>query len=236
MPKTCRFLGAWLFALVTLAGREGRCANRYAWKPEKPKNGCQIYTSEVKGKDFIAAKATCIIPARVDVVGVVLHDIPNYPAWMAECVATKVLKVVSDAQDTFVFWFHQHVTLLKDRDMVLRSGVNIDQRKQHHVITVRSTDEVDYHSGEDLVRMPSFTSQWTLDWIDQGHTLVSFMVDADPGPGLPPIIANWSLPGIPYRSIEGMMRMVREPKYIEAAKTSKYAEGIAEALAAGTIK
>jgi len=35
----------------------------------------------------------------------------------------KFLKVVDDENDVFIFWVRQHVTLLTDRDMVIKSRV-----------------------------------------------------------------------------------------------------------------
>ncbi len=52
-------------------------ADKYQWKLVDTEDNCQIYTSAVPGKDYIAAKATCLIPARIEVIGTILRDIPN---------------------------------------------------------------------------------------------------------------------------------------------------------------
>jgi hypothetical protein len=39
-------------------------AGRYQWKFVDTEDGCQIYTSVVAGKDYIASKTTCVIPAK----------------------------------------------------------------------------------------------------------------------------------------------------------------------------
>ena len=101
-------------------------ADRYQWRLVDTKDGCQIYTSVVNGRDYVAAKATCVIPARIEVIGVVIRDIANYPEWMEDCKDTKILKTVDDENDVFIFWIRQHVTLLTDRDMVIKSRVKMN--------------------------------------------------------------------------------------------------------------
>jgi len=109
-------------------------ADKYQWKLVDTEDGCQLYTSEVAGKDYIAAKTTCLIPARIEVIGTIIRDIESYPEWMEDCKATKMLKVVDDANDVLIFWLHQHVTLLKDRDIVIKSRTSIDMNGGNNLI------------------------------------------------------------------------------------------------------
>jgi hypothetical protein len=80
-------------------------ADRYQWKLDSVENDCQIYTSTVPGKEYIAAKTTCVIPARIEVVSVILKHIEKYPEWMEDCKETKILKVVDDQKDVFILWY-----------------------------------------------------------------------------------------------------------------------------------
>ena len=197
-------------------------ADKYQWKLVDQEDGCELYTSPVAGKDYIAAKATCMMPARIEVVATVLRDIPNYSEWMEDCKATKMLKVVNDEKDVFIFWFHQHIMALTDRDMVLKSRTVIDMQNGTNLVYADSTNEIPYDAGKGYVRMPTFYSLFTLQWIDREHTRVTFMIDPDLGKGIPSGIANKTIKKIPYKSLKKMMKMVKKNNYIEAAKTSKY--------------
>jgi hypothetical protein len=211
-------------------------ADKYQWKLVDTENDCQIYTSAVPGKDYIAAKTTCIIPARIEIISVVLRDIANYPEWMEDCKEAKILKVADDQNDVFIFWIHQNVLLYKDRDMVLKSKTVDDYKNGRNFIYAELTNEIPYDSGKGYVRMPSFNSVWTLEWVDREHTRVTFMVDPDPGTGLPKGIANATIKTNPYKSLKRMMKMVKKPKYIEDAKTSKYNKSAEDAIKAGYVK
>lgn len=210
--------------------------SKYQWKLESSEGNCKSYSSEVAGKEYIAAKAVCEIPARLEVIAMILRDIENYPAWMADCKATRMLKVEDDEKDTLVFWLHQHIPIFKDRDMVLRSVVTIDYSKGLHLIEARSIEDIKFDSGKNVFRMPSFYTRYKLDWIDREHTRVTFLIDPDLGNGLPVGISNATIRKIPYRSMEGMMKMATEKKYLEGAKSSKYARRVDEAIKLGFLK
>ncbi|HNY51521.1 MAG TPA: START domain-containing protein [Smithella sp.] len=208
--------------MFLITASTGFAADKYQWKLVDQEDGCELYTSPVAGKDYIAAKATCMIPAKIEVVATVLRDIPNYSEWMEDCKATKILKVVNDEKDVFIFWFHQHIMALTDRDMVLKSRTVIDMQNGTNLVYADSTNEIPYDAGKGYVRMPTFYSLFTLQWIDREHTRVTFMIDPDLGKGIPSGIANKTIKKIPYKSLKKMMKMVKKDKYIEEAKTSKY--------------
>ena len=222
--------------MLLIVATTGFAADKYQWKLVDTEDGCQVYTSDVAGKEYIAAKASCVFNARIETVGLVLRDIANYPAWMEDCKETKILKVVDDQNDVFIFWFRQHVTLLTDRDMVLKSKVIMDIPKGQHFIYGDSTNDMSYDVGKGYVRMPSFYSLFTLEWIDREHTRVTFMVDPDLGKGVPKGIANSTIKKTPYKSLKNMMKIVKDPKYVEAAKTSKYNKYAEDAIKAGYVK
>ena len=210
--------------------------DKYQWKLVDTKDECQLYTSVVPGKDYVAAKTTCVIPARMEVIGMVLVDIANYPEWMEDCKETKILKVVDDQNDVFIFWLRQHVPLLTDRDTVLKSKVEMNIAKGQHFVYGDSTNEMTYDAGKGYVRMPLFNSLFTLEWIDREHTRVTFMVDPDLGKWVPSSVANSVIKKTPYKSLKKLMKEVKKNKYIESAKTSKYNKLTEDAIKAGFVK
>ena len=209
---------------------------KYQWKLEKTKDGCQVFTSKVAGKEYLASKCTCVVEAPMDVIGLVIRDIANYPAWMTDCKATKILKVVDDGNDKFIFWLHQHIPLLTDRDVVISNNTTLNYKKGYAVIEAFSTKELNYPDQPKLVRMPSFSAIYTLNWVDKDHTSVTFQIDPDLGKGLPIGLSNSIITDNPYKSLQGMKKMVKQAKYIDAAKTSKYRRLIDEAVKQGFIK
>ncbi len=214
--------------LIFAISSTGVAAEKYQWKYAGDEDGCRIYTSSVAGKDYIAAKVTCVIAARMDVIGVILRDIAGYPEWMHDSAETRMLKVEDDENDVLIFWMHQHVALFKDRDMVLKSRTVCRNEKGQCFIYANSTNEMTHDSGNGYVRMPSFSSLFVLEWMDEKNTRVTFLIDPDLGRGIPAAAANGSIRAMPLKSLKKMMEMARQKKYIEAAKTSKYARRVEE--------
>lgn len=230
--KNSVIIGA-ILILISLVATGTQSGVKYQWKLDGNSNGCQVYTSQVPGKEYIAAKAVCVIPARMEVVGMVIRDIINYPVWMSDCKDTKMLKVVNDQADVFLFWFQQHVPILTDRDMVLKSNVVLNYPKGWCQINAFTTNDISYDAKKGFVRMPSFNCEFLLEWVDRENTRVSFTIDPDLGKGVPVGIANSTIKGIPSKSMEKMRLMVKHPNYVESAKKSKYNKMIMEAIKAG---
>ncbi len=230
------YISAVMLGIVALMTDGTGGKERYDWKFEKTKNGCQMFTSEVPGKDYIAAKCVTVIDAKMDEIGVVLKDIDAFPEWMADCKSAKVLKVIDDKSDLIIFYIHQHVPILSDRDMVLKSNVVLNYKKGWASIESFATKEFPYPDQKGRVRMPNFNSLWYLEWIDKDHTRATFIVDPDPGPGLPVSLSNSTIKNVPYKSMMGMKKMVKMQKYIDAAKKSKYRALIDQAVREGFPK
>ncbi|MFA5322976.1 MAG: START domain-containing protein [Smithella sp.] len=225
-----------LVLMLLIVATTGFAADKYQWKLVDTEDDCQIYTSDVPGKEYIAAKATCVIPARMDVLGLIIRDIEQYPEWMKDCKDTKILKVVDDQNDVFIFWFRQHVDLFTDRDMVLKSYVVNNYEKGTVNVHGDLTTEIPYNAGKGYVRMPSFKSTFILEWIDKDHTRVSLLVDPDLGEGLPKSVANMLIKTTPFKSLKKMRKVAKKSKYVEGAKTSKYHKALEDAIQAGYLK
>jgi len=230
------FVSAALVLFVAVLAGDSQSQAKYQWKLDSTSGGFSTYTSPVAGKEYVAARAVGVIPAKMEEVGMVIRDIPNYNQWMKDCTMTKMLKIVNDQQDVFLFWFQQHVPILTDRDMVLKSNVVLNYRDGWCLIKAFSTNEIAYDSKKGYVRMPSFSCEFFLEWVDRDHTRVTFTIDPDLGKGVPVSIANSTIAGIPSKTLAGMTKMVKLPKYVDSAKTSKYNKMITDAIKQGYPK
>lgn len=224
---------AGLLLCLASAPALGQAPEKYRWQPEDTIDGCQLTTSKVAGKDYIAAKSTCVFSANIEVVGAVLRDIESYPEWMEDCSQTKMLKVVDRDHESYIFWFRQHIPLFADRDMVLKSELIVNEEARK-VVDAVSTAGVAHDSGKGYIRMPSFSAEWALEKLDEGRTRVTYRIDPDLGPGLPVGIANSTIREIPFKSMRRMMKMAKLQKYLDRANalpTAGLTKGIAPAKA-----
>jgi hypothetical protein len=231
-----RNVTAAMVLLFLISATTGFAAERYQWYPFGSDEECQIYVSPIIKRKYIAAQTSCVIPARMEVINMILRDIANYPEWMEDCKATKILKVVDEEKDVFIVWYHQHIPVYPDRDMIFKSKILMDLKNGRNIVYAGSTDEIHYDTGKGYVRMPSFYSIFTMEWIDREHTRVTFMIDPDLGEGLPMSESNVVIKDITYKSLKKMMKMAKKSKYIETAKKSKYKKYIEDGIKKGYLK
>jgi hypothetical protein len=210
--------------------------SKYQWKLDSTDDLCKSYSSDVAGKPYVAAKIICELPVRMEVIGMILRDIDNYPKWMSGCQQTRMVKVENAANDTFVFWWHHHIPVLQDRDTVLRVTTNMNLAKGFQLVDVRSTEDPKYSPDASLARMPSAWTPFKLEWIDREHTRVSWMIDLNLGDGVPPSVANGIIKKIPVKSMSGLARMATEKKYLEGAKSTRYGKLVEEAIRLGHLR
>ncbi len=231
MTKQVNFIVA-IILMLFMVSSTGFAAERYQWKHAGTEDGCQIYTSNVAGKDYIAVKPRVYFPPELSHRRNSRHT--ELPEWMDDCESTKVLKLWM--MKKMLPWLRQHVTMFPDRDMVLKSKTIIDMKNGRSLVYADSTNEIPYDAGKGYVRMPSFHSLFTMEWIDRENTRVTFMVDPDLGKGIPSSIANRLIKTNPYKTLKKMMKMAKKSQYIDAAATSKYRRYVEEALKKNYLK
>jgi hypothetical protein len=201
-------LSLMLFLQATGADGNAQEPRQHIFKHHDTKGDCETYISDVDGKRYVAARTTCLIAAPLDAIRIVLGNVASFPKWMADCTATRVLRLRGDDNEVRLFWYRQHVPIFKDRDMVLETEVESARTPGVVAIRARSTNETRYQSDDNCVRMPSFYAEWILERVDQNHTLATYLIDPDLGDGLPIGPANRIIAGIPYRTLVALAEMV----------------------------
>lgn len=229
-------IAAIILMLLMIATTSYAAADQYNWKIVDTIDGCQIYTSAVSGKDYIASKATCVIPARMEVINTLLRDIANYPEWMTDCKETKMLKIVDEQNDVFIFWFRQHIALFPDRDLVIKSKIVIQPEEGKDLIYSDLTNEIPYDAGKGYVRMSSFSSLFTLQWKDRENTTVTYMIDPNLNKGIPSGAANGKIKLTPFKTLQNMKKMVKLSKYVSPAKTNRYHKKVEDGIKNGYLR
>lgn len=235
IARSVSFLGPWVgvSAWILAASALAQAPGDRTWGIEEQVNGCLVSTRPVPGRDYVAARTVCVVPADLEAIAQVLRDVERYPEWMENCAQTKVLSVVDRERDVLEFWYRQRVAVFPDRDMVLRTDVPV-READRRVIRATSSATARYDAGRGYVRMPSFSAEWVLERVGERQTRVTFTIDPDLGPGLPTAIANAVIAKTPLRSIQqGLVRMARRPEYAGLAQAATAQAIHADASGAG---
>jgi len=194
-----------------------------------------------------------VVDAPIEVLLEVLMDIPSYPQWMYECKQTIPLEQKGDLYR--VLYFAQGVPFgSPDRDAVIEAVTVNDWKAGTSVTTLQSTDSYPFSleseankeanqaaGGTQYVppkrqRMIEFSGKWDLRMVDRNRTRVIYTAYTNPGGFAPRFVVNGVIRKVSFRSLKGLIRMAREPKYIQAAEKGIVKPDIEKAIAQGELK
>lgn len=205
-----------------------------AWEQVDDKDGIRVYTRPIPGVDFNEFKGVTVIHARIEVLGMVLRDIPQYPDWFADCKEAQVVERFDD--NNVVLHFVQDAPWpVSDRDVVLKVNTDVDYTKGRAVIKMASVDDPRVKPKPDRVRMRSMTGSFVLEYLAREKTRVTYVIRADPSGTLPGALANTASRAYPYETLRGMRRMARRQKYVDLADASQDKQIIERLLAEGAL-
>jgi hypothetical protein len=138
----------------------------------------------------------------------IIHDVPRYVDWQANCKVARVLKKVSETEQlvytrTWAPW------PVADRDAIYRATVHVEF-KPRFVVEFRfesaTLDSVPPVKG--LVRMQNTRGFFRLTELGPRRTSVDYHVDGDPGGMLPAWLAKMAVKRVPLEAIKGIRKRV----------------------------
>lgn len=196
------------------------------WTLALNKNGVAVYTKPVEDSVFDEFKGIVVINAHIDVLEMVLRDIPSFPLWMSGCKASPIIEEID--KNNYIFYFVQDLPWpLADRDTAMRAKASFDRQNGYYTVFFHSINDHRVPVKDGLIRM-NMKGGFILRHIDQHHTQVTFFIKAYPGGSIPGIIANIFSREIPYETLLAMKDVVLKEKYINSAMAKRADSGSPE--------
>lgn len=187
-----------------------------SWIKIKDKNGITLFKRTFPGSPISEFKGETIVNARIEVIEMVLRDIPAYAEFMYNCREGRLIKAFS-RDDMIILNVTDMPWPLTDRDVVVRSIVSRDFNRGLFSVVLQGLPEPESSQycplRKDRVRMYDLKGIFILEIIDREHTRMSYIVHADPV-GIPSGLTNFFSDDNPYGTLTGIKRMVRMEKYI----------------------
>lgn len=210
MKRTISAAGILLLAAATLyAG---------AWKLARNEAGIKVYTQEVEGQALDKFKAVGVVKAPLAVIVEVLKDVNNYHKWYGDCKSQKELKKYSEL-DSLVYHV-QKVPVISNRDVVVRGKITVNYRKGTASQVMRGIKS-SYGTKSGNVRMPFMQGSFVMKRLSATSTRVTYTMHADPGGSVPGWLANSTAKKQPFKTLIGLRKVVKNPKYAALAKKVK---------------
>lgn len=197
---------AFLLATATFASAEAN------WELIKQTADTKIYTRENPKDRIKELKVVTRMDATVDELLSVYLDGNNHFRWYPACLTSKVVRKVNDS-DVQVYHHIDNPWPVQDRDYVIELKATRDASTGGALVNYKQVPTAT-PMGKDCVRMRKIEGYWKFDPGSDGKTIVSYVLNFDPGGNTPASLINMSLSNIGTTTFDAMS------KYANSRRTS----------------
>ena len=192
-----------LISFLTLSSMES--VSQTSWKIDKDKNGIQVFTRIVEGSDFKSFKAVTHLNASATEIITILKNVDSYTKWYGYTKTSKLLKDEQEVQynyvETIFPWPY------RNRDMVYKMSINASNPEEIKIILKGISDYLPEKKG--IVRMKKADGYLLLHSANNG-TEVVYVFHSEPGDNVPAWLANKSIAELPYKTLIGLRKTLKE--------------------------
>lgn len=204
------------FFLISLLFLTGTAAASTEWSLARDRDGIKVWTRDIPGYPIRAFKAVMVVQSSLAGLVNLVMDTDNASHWVYRTDRIELLKR-DEANASFVIRAETDFPWpLNDRDVIVAGRLEQDEKTGTVVIQSHSTPEGAYPVDPKFVRMPDMEGTWIFRPLGAEKIEVTMMGRADPGGNIPAGIVNLIIHETPYRTLQGMRRMLPNVRYQKA--------------------
>ena len=207
--------------------------NAQSWTLKKDSEGIKVFTrpSKISMDEF---KGVVTLTAKLETVAAVLRDVAANTQWVADCKDSKVLKKI-DENNLYIYYVQYNPWPVDNRDAVIKVTTTMDFNVGKVIVKMQSTSETTHALCEDCVRM-TLNGSYILEYIDREHTRVTYENASNPNGSISASLASSASVDLPFRTMQGLKKMVAQKKYIDAGALTNDKKLIEKAILEGKLK
>ena len=185
------------------------------WEIQRSEDGIDVYTRPEPASQFVAVRAVMTLnDVRLSSLVALISDTEACSRLESRCVEAETLDKINQTESV-VYRYNNMPFPVRDRDMVLRLKW-YQQPDSLNVNVVISNVTGFLPEKKRRVRMPKVNSGWKFVPLPDGSVEVSSEGHIEPGANLPAWLLNQFLVSAPFKTMEAVASMVREPLYRDA--------------------
>jgi hypothetical protein len=165
MKKTLSILSCTLMGLIILLQP---LSAKNGWKKIKDSSGIKLYERPVTGTNLMEYMAVTTIDAKMEVIGEVLRDVPNWYQWQADCKGAQVEKQIN--RNDMIVYMVMEPPIIDDRDIVLKTKTVYDYDGGKALITFNATDEIKIPIEEGRIRVSIMDGYYDMAYLGREKT------------------------------------------------------------------
>jgi hypothetical protein len=181
---------------------------QYTWELEKNNNGIQVYSSEVSYSVFRATKVECTLEGDYEKLIAVISDIDGMTNWVYKSNSCKILKSYTP-RDFLYVTITDMPWPMSDRESVIHLQIQTDSLPAFMTIIGTEADEpIPQTPG--LVRVSAYKAMWKVTMPEEGKVNIEYILELNPGGGIPAWMANVMVEKGPYETFMGLSEKLKE--------------------------
>jgi hypothetical protein len=158
------------------------------WSKIRDEDGIVAYRGEVAGSSLLAMRGEATVDASIIKVANVLVDVQRAPEWMENMAEVRPLRRLGEGE--LVVYSHIKTPfILKDRDFVTKSKLELVPESKQIRISVRSIDDP-LAPPTSYVRGHIMNSSFVLTSVEGDKTRITAEIHTDPKGAIPNWIVN----------------------------------------------
>jgi len=201
-----------LIFLMLLAGNYAIAEDD--WVLERNSDGIQVFTQNVKDSPFDAVRAVMVVEAKLNALVGLVRDAAACPEWAELCKESRNYEVVSE-QELYVYSYNDIPWPVKDRDALTHVVWNQDPETLAVTMTAVATRDL-LPVTKGAVRIVNAKTRWIFTPTENGNVEVISEAHIDPNGPTPAWITNLLLVETPFKTLQGMRRLVQTGRYDES--------------------
>ncbi len=204
-----------MMSLAPEKGSEAVMSQGSDWTLVRDHNGITIHAREVANSRIKEFRGSIHIKTSLGALAALLRDVPSYPVWVEDCIASGVLEQVSLTER--IIYVQTKVPLSRKRDAVVHSMISQDPKTG--ILTILLEGVPDFIPKKRRhVRVTELKGYWQFIPMENGFKRVVYQLYLTPGGRLNNLgfLVNPLLQNQLYRTLFNMRNIVKKARYQQA--------------------
>lgn len=183
------------------------------WSLARDRDGIKVWTRDVPGHPIRAFKAVMVVQSSLTGLVNLVLDTDSASRWVYRTDRIELIRRDVESGSFVIRAETDFPWPLNNRDVVVAGRIEQDEKTGAVTIQSYSLPPDAYPEVAGFVRMPDMEGTWLFRPLGTGSVEVTMVGRANPGGNVPAGIVNLIIHETPYRTLQGMRRLVAEPRY-----------------------
>ena len=181
---------------------------QYDWKPEKSKDGIDVFLSEVKGSSFKAVKVECTLNGTYAKLISLLTNIDGFQKWIYHNKQSSMLK--KNGPLDYIYYSETRMPVpFANRDVIIRMQLKTDSLPRF--LTINGMHQKDFLPElPGRTRIPHYKASWKVTMPTPGTIRIFYILEVDPGGSLPAWLANSFMEKGPLETFQNLAKELQK--------------------------